>query len=83
MFSSPGLPAPITATVMGASLLVGITTTLILFCSHFHQVKTTEDRPLSSKNNRELHHLRQKQQNSAGNPAVSSFLTHSPLHPPP
>ncbi|KVH93405.1 hypothetical protein Ccrd_004543 [Cynara cardunculus var. scolymus] len=30
---------PITATILSASLLVGITTTLILFCSHFHQVR--------------------------------------------
>ncbi|XP_024980047.1 2-carboxy-1,4-naphthoquinone phytyltransferase, chloroplastic isoform X2 [Cynara cardunculus var. scolymus] len=29
---------PITATILSASLLVGITTTLILFCSHFHQI---------------------------------------------
>ncbi|OUZ99611.1 UbiA prenyltransferase family [Macleaya cordata] len=29
---------PITGTVLSASLLVGFTTTLILFCSHFHQV---------------------------------------------
>ncbi|XP_057466500.1 2-carboxy-1,4-naphthoquinone phytyltransferase, chloroplastic-like [Actinidia eriantha] len=33
---------PITGTILSASLLVGFTTTLILFCSHFHQVK--EDR---------------------------------------
>ncbi|XP_059648024.1 2-carboxy-1,4-naphthoquinone phytyltransferase, chloroplastic isoform X2 [Cornus florida] len=30
---------PITGTVLAASLLVGLTTSLILFCSHFHQVK--------------------------------------------
>ncbi|XP_028063509.1 2-carboxy-1,4-naphthoquinone phytyltransferase, chloroplastic isoform X2 [Camellia sinensis] len=29
---------PITGTIVSASLLVGFTTTLILFCSHFHQV---------------------------------------------
>ena len=29
---------PLTLTVLGASILVGITTSLILFCSHFHQV---------------------------------------------
>ncbi|KAI5661368.1 hypothetical protein M9H77_20691 [Catharanthus roseus] len=29
---------PITGTVLSASLLVGLTTSLILFCSHFHQV---------------------------------------------
>ena len=29
---------PITGTILSASLLVGFTTTLILFCSHFHQV---------------------------------------------
>ncbi|KAG5526041.1 hypothetical protein RHGRI_032362 [Rhododendron griersonianum] len=30
---------PITGTILSASLLVGLTTALILFCSHFHQVK--------------------------------------------
>ncbi|XP_052205682.1 2-carboxy-1,4-naphthoquinone phytyltransferase, chloroplastic isoform X2 [Diospyros lotus] len=30
---------PITGTILSASFLVGITTSLILFCSHFHQVK--------------------------------------------
>ncbi|KAK9666917.1 hypothetical protein RND81_14G220600 [Saponaria officinalis] len=30
---------PITRTVLSASILVGCTTTLILFCSHFHQVE--------------------------------------------
>lgn len=30
---------PITGTVLSASLLVGLTTSLILFCSHFHQVR--------------------------------------------
>ncbi|KAL3515517.1 hypothetical protein ACH5RR_022419 [Cinchona calisaya] len=30
---------PVTGTVLSASVLVGITTSLILFCSHFHQVK--------------------------------------------
>ncbi|OMO63580.1 UbiA prenyltransferase family [Corchorus olitorius] len=30
---------PLTRTVLSASLLVGLTTTLILFCSHFHQVE--------------------------------------------
>ncbi|KAJ4981893.1 hypothetical protein NE237_032730 [Protea cynaroides] len=29
---------PLTGTVLSASLLVGFTTSLILFCSHFHQV---------------------------------------------
>ncbi|GAQ88734.1 1,4-dihydroxy-2-naphthoate octaprenyltransferase [Klebsormidium nitens] len=29
----------VTPTVLGASVLVGITTTLILFCSHFHQIE--------------------------------------------
>ncbi|KAM7470621.1 hypothetical protein LguiA_008804 [Lonicera macranthoides] len=29
---------PITGTILSASLLVGFTTTLILFCSHFHQI---------------------------------------------
>uniref|UniRef100_A0A6N2LTK5 Uncharacterized protein n=1 Tax=Salix viminalis TaxID=40686 RepID=A0A6N2LTK5_SALVM len=28
---------PLTGTILSASLLVGFTTTLILFCSHFHQ----------------------------------------------
>ncbi|GJN30533.1 hypothetical protein PR202_gb18846 [Eleusine coracana subsp. coracana] len=30
---------PITKTVVASSVLVGLTTTLILFCSHFHQVR--------------------------------------------
>ncbi|KAL2490975.1 dihydroxy-1 [Abeliophyllum distichum] len=30
---------PITNTVISASILVGFTTSLILFCSHFHQIK--------------------------------------------
>ncbi|PPR84427.1 hypothetical protein GOBAR_AA36287 [Gossypium barbadense] len=30
---------PLTHTVLSASVLVGLTTTLILFCSHFHQVE--------------------------------------------
>ncbi|XP_022142002.1 2-carboxy-1,4-naphthoquinone phytyltransferase, chloroplastic [Momordica charantia] len=30
---------PISSTILSASILVGITTTLILFCSHFHQVE--------------------------------------------
>ncbi|GAA0167116.1 transferase [Lithospermum erythrorhizon] len=30
---------PITVTVLSVSLLVGLTTSLILFCSHFHQVE--------------------------------------------
>ncbi|KAJ6370277.1 hypothetical protein OIU76_028533 [Salix suchowensis] len=30
---------PLTGTILSASLLVGFTTTLILFCSHFHQVE--------------------------------------------
>nr|XP_043626514.1 2-carboxy-1,4-naphthoquinone phytyltransferase, chloroplastic isoform X3 [Erigeron canadensis] len=29
---------PITGTILSASVLVGITTSLILFCSHFHQI---------------------------------------------
>ncbi|KAJ0700508.1 putative 1,4-dihydroxy-2-naphthoate polyprenyltransferase [Helianthus annuus] len=29
---------PITGTILAASVLVGITTSLILFCSHFHQI---------------------------------------------
>ncbi|KAI4994976.1 hypothetical protein ZWY2020_034879 [Hordeum vulgare] len=29
---------PITKTVIASSILVGLTTTLILFCSHFHQI---------------------------------------------
>ncbi|OMO84886.1 UbiA prenyltransferase family [Corchorus capsularis] len=35
---------PLTSTVLSASLLVGLTTTLILFCSHFHQVKMGAER---------------------------------------
>ncbi|KAH9697652.1 2-carboxy-1,4-naphthoquinone phytyltransferase [Citrus sinensis] len=34
----------ITATVLSASLLVGLTTSLILFCSHFHQVRLGTER---------------------------------------
>ncbi|CAI9104070.1 OLC1v1002682C1 [Oldenlandia corymbosa var. corymbosa] len=34
-----GSQPPITGTLLSASVLVGLTTTLILFCSHFHQVK--------------------------------------------
>ncbi|KAK2971789.1 hypothetical protein RJ640_018478 [Escallonia rubra] len=30
---------PITGTILSASLLVGFTTALILFCSHFHQIE--------------------------------------------
>lgn len=30
---------PLTGTILSASVLVGFTTTLILFCSHFHQVE--------------------------------------------
>ncbi|XP_010267194.1 PREDICTED: 2-carboxy-1,4-naphthoquinone phytyltransferase, chloroplastic isoform X2 [Nelumbo nucifera] len=30
---------PLTGTILSASLLVGFTTSLILFCSHFHQVR--------------------------------------------
>lgn len=30
---------PLNATVLAASVLVGLTTTLILFCSHFHQIE--------------------------------------------
>ncbi|OIW10444.1 hypothetical protein TanjilG_00382 [Lupinus angustifolius] len=30
---------PLTGTVLSASILVGFTTSLILFCSHFHQVR--------------------------------------------
>lgn len=30
---------PLTGTILSASILVGFTTTLILFCSHFHQVE--------------------------------------------
>jgi len=29
---------PLSGTVLSASILVGLTTSLILFCSHFHQV---------------------------------------------
>uniref|UniRef100_A0A6V7QWD4 2-carboxy-1,4-naphthoquinone phytyltransferase, chloroplastic n=1 Tax=Ananas comosus var. bracteatus TaxID=296719 RepID=A0A6V7QWD4_ANACO len=37
LLSGTGL-LPLTRTVLSASVLVGLTTTLILFCSHFHQV---------------------------------------------
>lgn len=30
---------PVTGTILGAATLVGITTSLILFCSHFHQIE--------------------------------------------
>ncbi|CAM6127962.1 unnamed protein product [Calypogeia fissa] len=30
---------PVTLSILGASVLVGITTSLILFCSHFHQIE--------------------------------------------
>ncbi|EYU26901.1 hypothetical protein MIMGU_mgv1a022266mg [Erythranthe guttata] len=30
---------PITSTIVWSSILVGLTTSLILFCSHFHQIK--------------------------------------------
>ncbi|KAI3803810.1 hypothetical protein L1987_31972 [Smallanthus sonchifolius] len=33
---------PITGTILSASVLVGITTSLILFCSHFHQIAGDE-----------------------------------------
>ncbi|XP_076920747.1 2-carboxy-1,4-naphthoquinone phytyltransferase, chloroplastic-like [Bidens hawaiensis] len=33
-----GSTVPITSTILSASVLVGITTSLILFCSHFHQI---------------------------------------------
>ncbi|XP_050381766.1 2-carboxy-1,4-naphthoquinone phytyltransferase, chloroplastic [Argentina anserina] len=36
---------PFTGPILSASLLVGITTTLILFCSHFHQIE--EDRAVA------------------------------------
>ncbi|XP_021753228.1 2-carboxy-1,4-naphthoquinone phytyltransferase, chloroplastic-like isoform X3 [Chenopodium quinoa] len=32
-------PCSLTGTILSASILVGCTTTLILFCSHFHQVQ--------------------------------------------
>ncbi|KAJ8754810.1 hypothetical protein K2173_012734 [Erythroxylum novogranatense] len=32
-------PLPLTSTILSASILVGFTTALILFCSHFHQVE--------------------------------------------
>ncbi|KAH9658081.1 2-carboxy-1,4-naphthoquinone phytyltransferase [Citrus sinensis] len=38
-FDRENLCLSITATVLSASLLVGLTTSLILFCSHFHQVE--------------------------------------------
>ncbi|XP_020104013.1 2-carboxy-1,4-naphthoquinone phytyltransferase, chloroplastic isoform X2 [Ananas comosus] len=37
LLSGTGL-LPLTRTVLSASVLVGLTTTLILFCSHFHQI---------------------------------------------
>ncbi|KAJ8510387.1 hypothetical protein OPV22_000821 [Ensete ventricosum] len=37
-FSSGISPLPVTSRVLFSSFLVGLTTTLILFCSHFHQI---------------------------------------------
>ncbi|KAK8627015.1 hypothetical protein V6N13_134644 [Hibiscus sabdariffa] len=37
--STSGIFLPLTRTVLSASLLVGLTTSLILFCSHFHQIE--------------------------------------------
>lgn len=37
-FTSDMCTLPVTSTILSASLLVGMTTSLILFCSHFHQV---------------------------------------------
>ncbi|KAL4280447.1 hypothetical protein GQ457_03G004480 [Hibiscus cannabinus] len=37
--STSGIFVPLTRTVLSASLLVGLTTSLILFCSHFHQIE--------------------------------------------
>ncbi|KAK1417606.1 hypothetical protein QVD17_26736 [Tagetes erecta] len=36
--STRGETLPITGTILSASVLVGLTTSLILFCSHFHQI---------------------------------------------
>ncbi|XP_020258621.1 2-carboxy-1,4-naphthoquinone phytyltransferase, chloroplastic, partial [Asparagus officinalis] len=42
--SSSGIGTlPLTRTVLSASVLVGLTTTLILFCSHFHQINGDQD----------------------------------------
>ncbi|KAF3326448.1 1,4-dihydroxy-2-naphthoate polyprenyltransferase [Carex littledalei] len=38
-FASGTGSLPLNATVLAASVLVGLTTTLILFCSHFHQIE--------------------------------------------
>ncbi|KAL2644969.1 hypothetical protein R1flu_012556 [Riccia fluitans] len=38
--ASAGAVLPIAAPILGASVLVGITTSLILFCSHFHQIES-------------------------------------------
>ncbi|KAH9697657.1 2-carboxy-1,4-naphthoquinone phytyltransferase [Citrus sinensis] len=43
-FDRENLCLSITATVLSASLLVGLTTSLILFCSHFHQVRLGTER---------------------------------------
>uniref|UniRef100_M8BME8 Putative 1,4-dihydroxy-2-naphthoate octaprenyltransferase n=1 Tax=Aegilops tauschii TaxID=37682 RepID=M8BME8_AEGTA len=37
--SSGAVLLPLTKTVIASSILVGLTTTLILFCSHFHQIE--------------------------------------------
>lgn len=39
LLQSSSSELPITGTVFSASLLIGLITTLILFCSHFHQVE--------------------------------------------
>ncbi|CAK7350513.1 unnamed protein product [Dovyalis caffra] len=39
LFDSEMSILPLTGTILSSSLLVGFTTTLILFCSHFHQVE--------------------------------------------
>jgi len=39
IFSSEVFQLPITGRVLSAALFVGITTSLILFCSHFHQIE--------------------------------------------
>ncbi|KAF9616872.1 hypothetical protein IFM89_032834, partial [Coptis chinensis] len=41
--SSEMLHLPLTGTVISASLLIGFTTSLIIFCSHFHQVDGDRD----------------------------------------
>ncbi|XP_068469829.1 2-carboxy-1,4-naphthoquinone phytyltransferase, chloroplastic isoform X2 [Phaseolus vulgaris] len=45
---------PLSGTVLSASILVGLTTSLILFCSHFHQVEGDKEVRLGTKKGAEV-----------------------------